>query len=86
MKQLKYGVLYEDGPLHPELTPLDLFVAGFTIREHRFPGKWCWWESHSSGGQSFGVARDTVQEAVEDARWLMTADCYRGTQPTLMVA
>lgn len=48
MNQLKHGTLYEDGPLHPELTPLDLFAAGFTIREHRFPGKWCWWQGNRS--------------------------------------
>jgi hypothetical protein len=58
--------------LHPELTPVDLYAAGYVIREHRISG-WCWWKVRDCGGQSYGAQWATVEEAIEDARWLMGA-------------
>lgn len=77
MKQLKYGILYEDGPLHPELTPLDLFCAGYIIRRHRDGVSWCYWRKNpydpNGLGEIFGKPCATVEAAIESARWMMSA-------------
>lgn len=74
----KYGPIYADGPLRPDLTPLDLYAAGYFIREHRTPGKWCWWRKNpydrAGQGQLFGKPCNTVDEAIADARWLMSGE------------
>ena len=74
----KYSPVYADGPLRPDLTPLDLYAAGYVIREHRTRGKWCWWRKNpydrAGKGQLFGKLCATVDDAIADARWMMTGE------------
>lgn len=73
----------EYGPLRHDLTPFDLELAGYFIRTHICDG-WCWWKRNPFGtGSIFGKACDTIDEAVADARHMMTG---QSGQLTLCVA
>jgi hypothetical protein len=76
------------GPIRVDLTPLDLYLAGYFMRGHVERGKWCWWRKNpydSRGiGEIFGAAHGTVAEAVADARYLMAAQVSKAMQPRLL--
>lgn len=78
-KQIGEFVVYIDGPLRHDLTPPDLLANGFIVREHRLPGKWCWWrrDEGTPCGQSYSAPYDAIDEVVANARHLMTAACWR---------
>lgn len=62
------------GRLHPDLTPFDVQLAGYMLRECGEGGAGvCTWRRLGGGGEEFGVCYVDAADAIRDARWLMTA-------------
>lgn len=62
------------GPLRPDLTPFDLQLAGYMLRECGEGGAgFCHWHRFDNkGGQLYGICYLDAADAIRDARWLMT--------------
>lgn len=56
----------------PDLTPFDLMLAGFTICEYGSGVGYCFRKPNGGDAYWWGLVFETVEEACEDARWLMT--------------
>lgn len=75
------------GALRPDLTPFDLMCAGYTLRHCGEGGAGlCHWRKNpydpNGRGQMYGICYLDAEDAIRDARWLMTGQ--RG-QMTLQV-
>lgn len=68
-----------------DLTPLDLYAAGYVIRPHVQPAMWCWWLVRPCGGHSYGAPHANAEDAIKDARHMMTGN-VNPTYPTLSQA
>jgi hypothetical protein len=72
--------------LRVDLTPLDMYFAGFIVRRHLYLGYWCWWHGHPSGGAEYSAPYETLDEVYADARWRLTGKQYvEKAQPQLLV-
>lgn len=65
------------GELRPDLTPVDLYAAGYVIRRHCDGVHWCHWCKNpydpNGIGEVFGCVANTVEDAIADARRLIAA-------------
>lgn len=81
-------IFYKQDPLRVDLTPSDLYTAGYFIRAHVTPGKWCWWRKNPFDpkgiGEIFSAPFDSPSEAVAEARRLIEARQGACRQPLLL--
>lgn len=65
------------GPLRPDLTPLDLYAAGYVIRRRCDGVHWCHWRKNpydpNGVGEIFGGYYVQLDDVYADARRLMKA-------------
>lgn len=73
---------WEDCVLRVDLTPLDMFAAGYIVRVHWWRGSWCWWHGHASGGECWSEPCKTLEDVYKSARRRMTGD-EKKAQPVL---
>lgn len=66
-----------------DLTPLDLFMNGYVIRQHPQHNMWCWSRQNPYGeGEIYGAPYAEFEDVYAGARWLMSAQT--AMQPTLI--